>query len=78
MNLEQSTQHSYDDVVSALNDAADGIRDGLDLSDRDSDLINLMVNVAAATLKQPGISLDEAIRKEYELDPEEVRGWWDW
>ena len=64
-------------VEQAANAGADLVRDGLDIGDRDTDLINLVVNAALTMLDEPGISdLDDVIRRCYETEPAEVRGWW--
>lgn len=54
------------------------MRDSLSIGDRDGDLISLVVNAALTLLDEPGLSLDEVIRRCYEVEPAEVRGWWDW
>ena len=64
-------------VEQAANAGADLVRDGLDIGDRDTDLINLVVNATLTMLDEPGVSdLDDVIRRCYETEPAEVRGWW--
>lgn len=68
-------EYTREQVSTAVNAAADLVRDSLDLSDRDGDLVNLIVNAALTLLDEPGLSLDDAIRLCYETDPAEVRDW---
>lgn len=68
--------YTREQVSEAVNAGADLVRDGLDAGDRDIDLINLIVNAALTLLGEPGLSLDDVIRRCYDTDPAEVRGWW--
>ncbi|MEU9795040.1 hypothetical protein AB0E27_31360 [Streptomyces sparsogenes] len=72
------TTHSRGQVSTALNSGADLVSIGLDLGDRDTDLINLIVNAQAHVLDKPDADLDEVIGTNYSESPEEVRSWWDW
>lgn len=59
------------------NAGADLVIDALDLGDRDTDLINLVVNAACHVSEQPEASFDAMVRAKYDTDPNEVRDWWD-
>jgi hypothetical protein len=71
-----SAGYTREQVSEAVNAGADLVRDDLDLGDCDTDLINLLVNAALTLLDEPGLSLDDVIRRCYETEPAEVRGWW--
>ncbi|KPC89288.1 hypothetical protein [Streptomyces sp. STCH 565 A] len=74
-----STTFSLDDIRFAVNQGADLVQEGLDLGDRDSDLINLVVNAIVTVAEDPDVDgLDTVIETQYGESPEEVRGWWDW
>jgi hypothetical protein len=68
-----------EEVCEAVNRGAELVvhDDGLWLSDRDHDLINLLVNVIGSALDHPGdgLTLDKAIEDSYGADPAEVRSW---
>jgi hypothetical protein len=70
------TGYDREEVSRAVNAGADLVRDGLPTGDRDSDLLNLVVNAALTLLDEPGLDLDEVIRRCYEVEPAVVRGWW--
>ena len=70
------TDFSREQVAQAVNAGADLVRDELPTGDRDADLINLVVNAALTLLDEPGLDLDEVIRRCYEAEPATVRGWW--
>lgn len=67
---------SIDQIVSdAANGAAELMLDGLDLGDRDTDLLNLFVNATVHLAGHPHADLDEIIEANYSDSPKEVRGW---
>lgn len=68
--------YSREQVSEAVNAGADLVRDDLDVDGRDVDLINLIVNAALTLLDEPGLSLDDVIKRCYDTEPAEVRGWW--
>lgn len=70
--------YTRDQVAAAVNAGADCIRDALDVGDRDTDLINLVVNAALTFLDQPEADFDAVVGANYEASAREVRGWWDW
>ncbi|MEU3599645.1 hypothetical protein ABZ714_13105 [Streptomyces sp. NPDC006798] len=67
-------------IEQAVNEGADVVLDGLDLGDRDRDLLGLTVCAIVYQIfhPAPGSELDDVIREHYEDSPEEVRKWWDW
>ncbi|KAA9159442.1 hypothetical protein FPZ12_020280 [Amycolatopsis acidicola] len=68
-----------DQVSCAINDGADLVINELTTSDRDHDLINLVVNAALTRLDSPAADLDQVITACYDSDPADVRSWWgDW
>ncbi|MFE5567037.1 hypothetical protein ACFQ68_18775 [Amycolatopsis japonica] len=68
-----------DQVSRAVNDGADLVIDEVTTSDRDDDLINLVVNAALTRLDNPNADLDQVITECYDTAPSEVRSWWsDW
>ena len=72
-------RYEHDHVTNAINAGADTIRDALDLGERDTDLVNLVVNAAVTSLEQPGSTFDDIVNANYTDDtPDDVRGWWDW
>lgn len=70
--------YTRDQVVAALNRAADALSDH-DYEDshtiRDDDLVNLMVNLAMGFLEEPGKTMEQVIEASYGEDPETVLGW---
>ncbi|MFE0024111.1 hypothetical protein [Amycolatopsis sp. NPDC059021] len=77
---DPSVPHFTREQVSrAVNDGADLVTDDLPTSERDDDLINLVVNAALTRLDTPGADLDQVIIECYDTEPSEVRAWWsDW
>ncbi|MFD9563365.1 hypothetical protein [Streptomyces sp. NPDC059994] len=65
-----------EDISSAVNAGVDLVAEELAGSERDQDLMNMVVNAVMHILENPNTSLDEVIRENYEEDPEEVRSWW--
>ncbi len=65
-----------DDVVTALNQAADDILDAVDAGDEGlRDALNLMVNATIAYLRGDARDLREAVEHSYGEDHETVLGW---
>lgn len=64
-------------VSQAVNEGADLVIEGLELDERDTDLVNLVVNAVMARLDagNGALDLDDVIRESYDEDPAEVRGW---
>lgn len=81
---QQQQTYSYDQVSRAANDGADLVTGGLDLGERDTDLINVVVNATLSLLQHPEMSLDDVLNANWEPDDdhetaaEMVRSWWDW
>ncbi|MGW7434701.1 hypothetical protein [Streptomyces sp. NPDC054849] len=74
-----STTFSLRELTTAANGGADLVLDGLDLGDRDRDLINLVVNAIVTVAEDPQVDdLDSVIETNYDESPEDVRNWWDW
>jgi hypothetical protein len=71
-------QYTPEQVATAVNAGADVVKDALDVGERDTDLINLVVNAALVCLKQPEADFDDVVKANYTETPDEVRGWWDW
>ncbi|MET8703667.1 hypothetical protein ABZW10_33170 [Kitasatospora sp. NPDC004723] len=69
-----------DEFMTLVNEAADLVLAELDLGDRDLDLLNLVVNTAGYLIDNPDAEadLDAVITDQYGIEPEELRGWWDW
>jgi hypothetical protein len=67
------TRHS---ISQAVNDAVELVKEELGLhSERDDNLLNLVVNSSLHRLDNPDASLDEVITANYDHTPEQVRGW---
>ncbi|MGW2864316.1 hypothetical protein [Streptomyces sp. NPDC001205] len=64
-----------EDISKAVNNGADLVGDELG-SERDTDLLNMVVNAVLTLLENPHYTLDEVITECYDEDPEEVRSWW--
>ncbi|QLE71132.1 hypothetical protein FGW37_05505 [Streptomyces rectiverticillatus] len=71
-----SAKYTRDAVSTAVNAAADMVRDELSAGERDIDLINMIVNATLTLLDRPNVSLDGVIGENYDTSPEEVRSWW--
>lgn len=54
---------------------ADLVKRGLDLGERDCDLIDIVLNAIRDVDENPDISLDNSIRNHGDI-PSKVRGWW--
>ena len=69
--------YTRDQVQQAANDAAELIIcDGrLGVGDRETNLINLVVNTAVTLLEKPGTSLDEVMDTCYDGGSAQVRSW---
>ncbi|MEV8022470.1 hypothetical protein AB0O76_40495 [Streptomyces sp. NPDC086554] len=65
-----------EDISNAVNNGADLVADELTGSERDTDLMNMVVNAVMTLLDNPHYTLDEVITECYDEDPEEVRSWW--
>ncbi|WP_327377648.1 hypothetical protein OG393_29090 [Streptomyces sp. NBC_01216] len=65
-----------EDISNAVNNGVDLVADELAGSERDADLMNMVVNAAMTLLENPHYTLDEVIQECYDEDPEEVRSWW--
>ncbi|MFF2548377.1 hypothetical protein ACFVUY_38270 [Kitasatospora sp. NPDC058063] len=68
-----------DMVSTLLNVAADMIIDDLlggAVEGPEVDIVNLMVNATLAVLDGEADSLDDVIRTQYSIEPDELRGWW--
>ncbi|MFC9974278.1 hypothetical protein ACFVH6_25580 [Spirillospora sp. NPDC127200] len=61
-----------------VNDGADMILGELDLGDRDNDLINLVVNATCFLAENGEGHFSDMVRANYDIEPDEIRGWWDW
>jgi hypothetical protein len=61
----------------ALNNAVDAIVEAITGSDRDTDLLNLVVNVALSYLDGTAETVADAIQANYSETPETVLGWFD-
>lgn len=72
-------RYSYSQVSEAVNQGASLVTGDtvIYLSDRDYDLINLVVNAALSALDNPSITLDDVIVNNYSVQPAEVRSWLD-
>ncbi|MEU2366190.1 hypothetical protein ABZ616_36520 [Streptomyces noursei] len=64
-----------EDISNAVNNGVDLVNDELG-SERDTDLMNIVVNAVMTLLENPHYTLDEVIQECYDEDPEEVRSWW--
>ncbi|MFE0775707.1 hypothetical protein [Streptomyces sp. NPDC058861] len=65
--------YTYKQVRKAMNHGADMVMEEVG-GDRDTDLVNLVVNAALALLDDPSMDIDAVIEASYE-DPDEVRTW---
>ena len=67
-----------DQVSQAVNDGAELVihDDGLQVGERETDLINLVVNAAMTLLDKPGTTLDQVMDSNYEGGAARVRSWW--
>jgi hypothetical protein len=63
------------DVAVVVNAGVDMVVDELSQRERDTDLLNLVVNTVLTRLDNPEASLDDVIEKNY--DGEDPRTWWD-
>ncbi|MEU1071580.1 MULTISPECIES: hypothetical protein [unclassified Streptomyces] len=64
-----------EDISNAVNNGVDLVLDELG-SERDTDLMNMVVNSVMTLLENPHYTLDEVITECYDEEPEEVRSWW--
>lgn len=70
------TTYTRDDVLKALNEAADDIIETADLPDTGArDAMNLLVNVAMAYLDGEPRDVRAVIEGNYSAEPDEVLGW---
>lgn len=65
-------------VTCAVNTGADAITAALDLSDRDTDVVNLIVNAIITCIDHPDANFDDIVTTNYSETPDQVRAWWDW
>lgn len=65
-------------VRDTVNAGADLVIDWLSLSDRDNDLINLVVNASVYVAERGDATMEDVIRTNYDEDPDDVRAWWNW
>lgn len=68
--------HIRGDFEASLERGADLVKDGLSLGERDTDLIDLVLNAVRDDLDKPGVTLDEVIANHGD-DPAEFRTHWD-
>lgn len=68
--------YTREQVVAALNASADLVHHELNLSDRDGDLLNLMVNAVATLLDGQAADFDAVVTTNYSAPPHEVCEWW--
>ncbi|MGK5627023.1 hypothetical protein [Streptomyces sp. URMC 123] len=73
---EQVYVWTREDISKAVNSGVDLVADELAKSERDTDLMNMVVNAVMTLLDNPHYTLDEVIQECYDEDPEEVRAWW--
>lgn len=64
-----------DQVSAAVNAGAEMVLDVVDNDERDTDLVNLVVNATLTLLIEPSADLDDVIAENYEATPDKVRGW---
>jgi hypothetical protein len=72
------SEFTSEQVMRAANEGADLILEGFDVTDREIDLVNLVVNAISSCLKNPNATLSDVASENYEADLEEIHGWWDW
>lgn len=70
-------QVTVTDAVAALNRAASDIEDAIDVSDREIDLMNLLINATAEYVSGTASNLREVADLSYSLPWEEIVGWFD-
>jgi hypothetical protein len=68
--------HTLANVEKALVTAEDLLVQGLDLGERDVDLIGLLQNAVLTALEDSATSLDDVIRTHYSETPDQIREWW--
>lgn len=68
--------YTTDEILKALNRAADDICEAADLPDSGTrDALNLLVNAASTYLKDPDTSLAQAAEDCYDTPLSEILGW---
>ncbi|OZM70738.1 hypothetical protein CFN78_24040 [Amycolatopsis antarctica] len=72
----ETPRFTRDQVSRAVNDGADLVIDEVTTSDRDDDLINLVVNAALTRLNNPTADLEQVVTECYDTGPSDVRSWW--
>lgn len=68
--------YTRNQVSEAVNAGADLVTSDIGDGERDTDLVNLVVNAIMTVLDSPDVSLDDVIESNYSVSPEEVRSWW--
>lgn len=74
-NPDATRVFTRDEVLAAVNDAADQARDITGGDERVADLVNLVVNLTMGLLDDPAAEVDTVIAEAYGEDPETVKGW---
>ncbi|AIG81312.1 Hypothetical protein AJAP_42725 (plasmid) [Amycolatopsis japonica] len=65
-------------IEKAVHGGRDLVDEELTLTDRDSDLLDLVVNAILTRLDDPKVDFDGVVEECYEATPKTVRSWWDW
>lgn len=70
--------YTEEQISTAVNAGADLVSDELDLGDRDTDLLGIVVNAVMTLLKDPTADLDKVIAENYQFEEEDEnpRKWW--
>ena len=73
----EGTLYTRDEIRDAIASGAALVSDDLGLSERDADLLLLVLYAVMARLDDKDIDLDTVIRENYpDTTPAQVRGWW--
>ncbi|QIS06774.1 hypothetical protein F5X71_34690 [Nocardia brasiliensis] len=68
----ENIRYTFGDIESGMG----FIAEGLSLSERDTDLMELLLNAIYDRSESADITLDEVISNHYSGTPAEVRSWW--
>lgn len=68
--------YTTDQISEATGEAADLVKAELRLGERDSDLIDLVVNTVRTRLDRPNADFAEVVAQHYRESADEIRGWW--
>lgn len=68
--------YTTDQVSQATGEAADLVKAELGLGDRDSDLIDLVINAVRTRLDRPNADFAEIVAQHYSESADEIREWW--